>query len=98
MTKKYSPLQMAYSTKQINKKSYKVDRLHLLPISHQVSTALRDETDLLANGAKFMTEREVSERFGVCRSTAAKAINQLVTDDTLYRSKCYDSPKTVCFA
>jgi GntR family transcriptional regulator len=54
------------------------------PIYHQIHTQLRE---LVAKerpvGSKFLTEREVCDRFGVSRPTANKALSSLVAEGVL---------------
>jgi len=56
------------------------DALNRNPIYHQLNERLRSlaSAGAFKGGDKFLTEREVSERFAVSRVTANKALSQLV--------------------
>lgn len=60
------------------------ERIVRAPVYKQVTDAL---IELIRNdwsiGGRFLTEREVSERFGVSRTTANKALSNLVTEGVL---------------
>jgi GntR family transcriptional regulator len=55
------------------------------PIYHQLRQLLHDSIRKgdFATGDKFLTERDVAEKFGVSRTTANKALSSLVADGTL---------------
>lgn len=55
------------------------------PIYQQLNQLLRDlvTTGEFGVGAKFLTERQISERFGVSRATANKALSSLVSEGML---------------
>jgi GntR family transcriptional regulator len=58
------------------------DTLVREPIYQQLNTRLRllVATGECAVGSKFLTERQISERFGVSRATANKALSNLVSE------------------
>lgn len=55
------------------------------PVYYQITRALREycKQEGLQSGDRFLTERQVSERFGVSRTTANKAISALIADGFL---------------
>lgn len=55
------------------------------PIYHQLTSQLRRliESGECPVGAKFLTERQVCERFGVSRATSNKALSNLVSEGVL---------------
>src|SRR6185295_17865343 len=55
------------------------------PIYQQINGALRElvASGQFKTGARFLTEREISERFEVSRVTANKAISNLVSEGIL---------------
>lgn len=55
------------------------------PVYQQLNQALRDllSSSEFPIGARFLTERQVSERFGVSRATANKALSNLVSEGLL---------------
>lgn len=55
------------------------------PIYTQVNELLRDmiQRGEFNSGARFLTERQISERFGISRATANKALSALVAEGTL---------------
>src|SRR5881394_2812444 len=55
------------------------------PIYQQLNEALRGILGAgeFKTGARFLTEREVSQRFGVSRATANKALSNLVSEGIL---------------
>lgn len=55
------------------------------PIYQQLNQVLRNlvSSGEFGVGAKFLTERQISERFGVSRATANKALSSLVSEGTL---------------
>ena len=55
------------------------------PIYHQLTNHLRQLIGSAAHpvGSKFLTERQVCERFGVSRATANKALSSLVSEGLL---------------
>jgi len=62
-----------------------LDRNTSTPISLQLVAALRELAGELSEGARFPPERELSQRYGVCQSTVAKAVRQLVSEGYVYR-------------
>jgi GntR family transcriptional regulator len=55
------------------------------PIYHQLNQALREllSSGRFGPGQRFLTEREVAERFAVSRATANKALSNLVAEGVL---------------
>lgn len=55
------------------------------PIYQQLHTALKEliSSDEFSKGDKFLTEREISERFSVSRATSNKALSNLVSQGVL---------------
>lgn len=55
------------------------------PIYHQLHTLLRQEVarGTYATGAKFLTEREIGQRYEVSRATANKVLSSLVAEGVL---------------
>jgi GntR family transcriptional regulator len=53
------------------------------PVYRQLVDRLRKQAAALEPGAKFPTEREVSERHGISRPTANKVLSALVAEGTL---------------
>jgi GntR family transcriptional regulator len=55
------------------------------PIYHQLTNHLRQliQSDACPVGTKFLTERQICERFGVSRATANKALSSLVSEGLL---------------
>ena len=62
-----------------------LSRLVKTPIYQQLSQQLRDlirQGEFKAND-QFLTERQISDRFGVSRATANKALSNLVSEGIL---------------
>ncbi|NLF31326.1 MAG: GntR family transcriptional regulator [Planctomycetes bacterium] len=53
------------------------------PMYQQLNAALRELARTYRPGAKFLSERQVSDRFGVSRATANKAVSTLVVEGVL---------------
>ena len=53
------------------------------PIYHQLNSHLRRLIASCAIGSKFLTERQICERFGISRATANKALSNLVSEGLL---------------
>ncbi len=62
-----------------------VGRTPGVSLYHQIKTEIQDEIDALPNGARFLTEAQLSKRFGVSRGTVRQAVTDLVADGYLYR-------------
>jgi GntR family transcriptional regulator, arabinose operon transcriptional repressor len=59
-----------------------------IPLYEQVTQALAQDLssdDTYTPGSRFLTEREVCERFSVSTTTAVRALNALVADGLLVR-------------
>lgn len=67
----------------------KVQREAALPLYHQLYTALRDEilSGALPYGSNVPTEFELSERFGVSRITARRAMQELTASGLVERRR-----------
>ncbi len=61
------------------------DTLNKRPVYQQLNQLLRElvRRGDFAPGARFLTERQVVERFAVSRATANKALSNLVAEGTL---------------
>lgn len=73
------------SDKRSRRTSHVLSEIIREPIYHQLNNQLRQ---LIASGnspvgSKFLTERQVCERFGVSRATANKALSNLVAEGIL---------------
>lgn len=64
-----------------------VDKSVPIPLYYQVKTHLRELIDQCADGDPIPTEVELCEHFGVSRPTVRQAINELVNEGMLLRSK-----------
>jgi GntR family transcriptional regulator len=67
----------------------KVQRESALPLYHQIFAALRDEilSGALPFGASLPTEFEISDRFGVSRITARRAMQELTESGLVERRR-----------
>ena len=64
-----------------------VDKSIPIPLYYQVKTHLRELITQRADGESIPTEVELCEHFGVSRPTVRQAINELVNEGMLVRSK-----------
>lgn len=62
-----------------------LDRKSLQPLYMQLVNELRGVVESMPADARFPTEREISEQYGVSRFTVVKAVNQLAQEGHLYR-------------
>lgn len=60
-------------------------KLHRVPLYDQLNQILREliRSDEFSVGDKFLTEREICERFDVSRATASKALSKLIVEGIL---------------
>ena len=68
---------------------YKLDKMVPIPLYYQLKTILLDEIQSNAYPVNSLipTEKEISEIFGISRTTVRQAITELVREGWLYREK-----------
>ncbi|MGH6612638.1 GntR family transcriptional regulator [Sphingomonas sp.] len=66
-----------------------IDRLHAVPLYHQIFLRLREEitSGERANGSRMPTEQELAASFGVSRITARRALAELASTNLVARKR-----------
>jgi GntR family transcriptional regulator len=74
---------------QIALKTSVIDKDSVVPIYHQLKIFIKEQinNDVWKNDEMILSERELSEEFGISRMTVRHAVNDLVSEGILYRKR-----------